>query len=462
MPLFLEVEAEILPAAIQVVEVEGSDSQLVGFEVEIPGLPGSSVGGTTNLGVSARTATSLRITSDTGADADVPPATATLAGLATAEQIQRLLQAVLADDPRLGDARDWTAPTVEQAEAEAGTGTARRAWTVERVWQAIAAWWQASSTAAGRVLVTAANAAAQRTALGLGNVDNTSDAAKPVSNATATALAAKADLVGGVIPTSQIPSIALVTYLGTVANQAAMLALRGEEADWCIRSDKGTKWVLIAGTGAVLADWLELPTGIDAVSAVNGQTGTVTLGTGDLAETGGNLYFTAARAIAAVTWNTLSGKPAWIAAVTSFGQGLIAAADQAAGRLALGLGSSATLDASGGTGNVARLSDVLTFSNATLAYSASVNLDIAALTGLFRTITLAGNLTLTSSNRSNGGNVTIRIVGDGSTRTLTFPAAWVFVGSKPSNIPAGKTGILSLSFFGTADTDCVAAWGVQA
>lgn len=43
------------------------------------------------------------------------------------------------------NAREWTAATVTQAEAEAGTDTARKAWTVVRVWQAIAAWWAASA-----------------------------------------------------------------------------------------------------------------------------------------------------------------------------------------------------------------------------------------------------------------------------------------------------------------------------
>lgn len=37
------------------------------------------------------------------------------------------------------------AAAVSQAEAEAGTGTALRSWTVQRVWQAIAAWWSASA-----------------------------------------------------------------------------------------------------------------------------------------------------------------------------------------------------------------------------------------------------------------------------------------------------------------------------
>jgi len=43
------------------------------------------------------------------------------------------------------DAREWTATTVTQAEAEQGTATTRRAWTAQRVFQAVAAWWSASA-----------------------------------------------------------------------------------------------------------------------------------------------------------------------------------------------------------------------------------------------------------------------------------------------------------------------------
>lgn len=45
-------------------------------------------------------------------------------------------------DSRLTDPREWTGVTVEQSEAEAGTATTRRAWTAQRVRQAIAAFTQ--------------------------------------------------------------------------------------------------------------------------------------------------------------------------------------------------------------------------------------------------------------------------------------------------------------------------------
>lgn len=100
-------------------------------------------------------------------------------------------------------------------------------------------------------------------------------------------------------------------------------------------------------------------------------------------------------------------------------------------------------------------------SYAAITYAATVNLDLAALDGQYRTISLTGDLTLTTSNRATGRTTVIRIIADASQRTLTFPTDWKFLGTKPANIAASKTGVLSLTFFGTADSDCVAAWGVQ-
>jgi len=100
-------------------------------------------------------------------------------------------------------------------------------------------------------------------------------------------------------------------------------------------------------------------------------------------------------------------------------------------------------------------------SYAAITYAASVALDLAVLDGQYRTISLTGDLTFTTSNLATGRTVVIRIIADASQRTLTFPVDWKFLGTKPANIAASKTGVLSLTFFGSLDSDCVAAWGVQ-
>ena len=118
--------------------------------------------------------------------------------------------------------------------------------------------------------------------VGLGNVNNTSDANKPVSTATQTALNAKADLVGGVIPTSQIPALAITEFLGTVASQTAMLALTGQKGDWCLRSDKAVAYVITGNTPSQIGSWTAVTVPGSAVTTVNNQVGTVTLGASDV------------------------------------------------------------------------------------------------------------------------------------------------------------------------------------
>lgn len=262
------------------------------------GAPGGP-GGATNLDIANRGANTLDITSSTGDDVTLPEATNTQAGLVTAAQVQLIEGAVQDGDSRLDDAREWTASTISQPEAEGGTSTTRRAWTAERVFQAIAAWW-AASAAKTKLDGIAVGATANATNAQLRDRQtHTGEQAISTITGLTSALGAKADLVGGVIPTSQIPSVALVEFLGAVANQPAMLLLRGQPGDWAVRTDRATQWVIVANNGASLSDWYELPTGIAPVGSVNGQTGSVTLGTGDIAESGGNLYFTAARAIGA-------------------------------------------------------------------------------------------------------------------------------------------------------------------
>lgn len=91
----------------------------------------------------------------------------------------------------------------------------------------------------------------------------------------------------------------------------------------------------------------------------------------------------------------------------------------------------------------------------TTTYAATTNID---LTKGLQTVTLTGNITFTTSNRAAGVYVTVRVVGDGSNRTLVFPS-WKFVGTvAPNTLVANKVAILTLICFGSNDTDIVASW----
>lgn len=69
------------------------------------------------------------------------------ASYATAAQGAKADTAIQPGNAALSDAREWSADTISQVEAEAGSATTRRAFTAQRVFQAIAAWWAGSSAA---------------------------------------------------------------------------------------------------------------------------------------------------------------------------------------------------------------------------------------------------------------------------------------------------------------------------
>lgn len=99
--------------------------------------------------------------------------------------------------------------------------------------------------------------------------------------AVASDLAAKADLVGGLVPTSQIPGLA-ISDVFTVASQAAMLALTAQRGDIAVRTDfdPDRTYILSTDSPGTLADWVRVTFG-DVVS-VNGQTGVIVLGYADV------------------------------------------------------------------------------------------------------------------------------------------------------------------------------------
>jgi hypothetical protein len=97
-----------------------------------------------------------------------------------------------------------------------------------------------------------------------------------------------------------------------------------------------------------------------------------------------------------------------------------------------------------------------TLSLTTLTYAASTDI---VMTNNLNTVTLTGDITFTTSSKASGLYTTVRVVGDGSNRTLAFPGTWVWVGSvAPTTLVANKVGVLSLICFGATDADVVASW----
>lgn len=60
------------------------------------------------------------------------------------------------------------------------------------------------------------------------------------------------------VPVENIPAIAVVEYLGPVANESAMLALVGQSGDWCVRSDEGKVYVITGEDPTQLSSWTAL------------------------------------------------------------------------------------------------------------------------------------------------------------------------------------------------------------
>ncbi|WP_316841113.1 hypothetical protein [Pedobacter gandavensis] len=142
----------------------------------------------------------------------------------------------------------------------------------------------------------ASTAADAKIALGLGNVDNTSDANKPVSTLVKAELDKKINLTEkaanngvatldgtGKIPSNQIPAMSF-SSVDVVDTQAKMLALTSAVVgSTVIRTDQSKSYVLRTTPASVLGNWVEILTPSTApVQSVNGQIGVVTLTKSDV------------------------------------------------------------------------------------------------------------------------------------------------------------------------------------
>ena len=131
--------------------------------------------------------------------------------------------------------------------------------------------------------------------IGLSNVENTSDIAKQVSNATRAALDLKLDAnkVGvasgvaslnalGKVPTDQIPAISF-SSVKVLGSESEMLSLSSAVVgSVVIRTDLNKNYVLAVANPAILSNWIELLTPAPPVQTVNGYSGNVSITKADL------------------------------------------------------------------------------------------------------------------------------------------------------------------------------------
>jgi hypothetical protein len=77
-------------------------------------------------------------------------------------------------------------------------------------------------------------------------------------------------------------------------------------------------------------------------------------------------------------------------------------------------------------------------------------------------ITLAGNLAFTTQGLSPSRRMTVVLLGDGSPRTLTWPADWRWIGTTaPATLAANKIAWLELLSTTATDAGVLARWSVE-
>lgn len=157
------------------------------------------------------------------------------------------------NDARLSDQREWSAATVSQATAEAGTDTTRLAWTALRVRQAITAWW---ATVTDVVKTTAnQNIGGIKTFLSRSvHAGAYTPSATPAHSATPTFDAAASNVFEPAAMTSNVTSI---TISNAVAGQTIQIRFQQDGAGGrTVAVPAGAKIDGTPNTAASRVNWL--------------------------------------------------------------------------------------------------------------------------------------------------------------------------------------------------------------
>ena len=80
----------------------------------------------------------------------------------------------------------------------------------------------------------------------------------------------------------------------------------------------------------------------------------------------------------------------------------------------------------------------------------------------YQCLSISSSTYFTGSNYSIGSVVAVKVANSSSLVNMYFPSNWVFIGANaPTAISSSKTGVLSLTSYGTTDSGIIAAWAVQ-
>ncbi|AYQ98417.1 hypothetical protein KIMCHI1738_25 [Corynebacterium phage Kimchi1738] len=251
-------------------------------------------------------------------NAEESATTASTAAAEATDAMEIASEAALSADDGASRAAE-SADSASQSQAEAAThaqnasAAADRIGTAEQVgeWAQQAASSASSASASESAAEEAATRAEQHEAGAEAALSTKADVVHTHSieqvNGLQTSLDGKASLVGGLIPTSQLPAVAL-TKPQVVPDRAGMLALTAQEGDVAVitaGADKGT-YMLGPGASTNFASWVALATPTDAVTSVNGQTGVVNLSASNVGAAPSSHTHTSAQISDAVSTATAS------------------------------------------------------------------------------------------------------------------------------------------------------------